>query len=325
MSRISDAILSRFDEATYLEGYPDVAAAVVAGACVSGLAHFHAYGFDEGRSPCPVSRRTRLLGGLEVAMLQGIEIGALANPAVAKNEGNVLYVDYADRDALVRRYATDPKVDVAKIVHVDAIWGEQRLSECLPAGLQADYVVASHVVEHVPDLLGWLGEIGEVLGARGQIRLAVPDRRYTFDILRQETQIHDVLDAYVRKARVPLPRAVLDFQIWCRTVKVRDAWSGQIDPETLKPVYQTGAAIAAARRVLETGVYLDTHCWVFTPRSFARIMEQAALAGLLGFECIGFHDTERFELEFFVALRATRDSELAASSWREMGRSAAGP
>jgi hypothetical protein len=318
-----ERIFSHFDEAAYLAGYPDVAAVVDAGGCASGLAHFEAYGFDEGRSPSPTSRRKRILGNIDTAIMQGVEIGALANPIIRKEDGRILYVDFLDTQALIRNYASDPHTDTTKIVQVDAIWGADRLRDCLPSGFKADYVVASHVAEHVPDLLGWINEISDILNDTGQIRLALPDRRYTFDILRQESQIHDVLDAHLRKTRVPLPRAILDFLISFRTVSAKEAWLGQIDREALEPMYKINTAFEAASRVFETGVYQDTHCWVFTPRSFAKLMEQAVEAGLLRLGCVAFHDTKPFELEFFVGLQAVEDHHLAIKSWQNMRDSAA--
>src|SRR4051794_15345012 len=61
------ALLARFDEPAYLAAYPDVAAAVAAGALASGRDHFTRFGLPEGRNPCPVDRRARLLEGLTPA------------------------------------------------------------------------------------------------------------------------------------------------------------------------------------------------------------------------------------------------------------------
>jgi 2-polyprenyl-3-methyl-5-hydroxy-6-metoxy-1,4-benzoquinol methylase len=45
-----------------------------------------------------------------------------------------------------------------KLVEVDAIWGQNTLTEALK-GQQVDYIVASHVIEHVPDLIHFLIQI----------------------------------------------------------------------------------------------------------------------------------------------------------------------
>ena len=310
--------MPRFDEAAYLRAYPDVAAVVAEGGLPSGRDHFARFGLAEGRNPCPVDRRARLLGPLNPARLRGAEIGALNRPVVRKEEGEILYIDHTDRDGLLQIFGhTD--MDLGSILEVDAVWGENRLLDCLPGRRPVDYVLASHVVEHVPDLLGWLREVRDALVPGGQLRLAVPDRRYTFDLLRRESTLADVLDANLRHARAPLPRAVLEFILMTREVSAQKAWLGQIDAEALRAQMPSIAhAMTLAREVLEAGRYVDSHCWIFTPGSFAALMEQLSAAGLLGLECVEFHDTELFDLEFFVALRPTDDDAQAAASWRDM-------
>nr|WP_321986107.1 methyltransferase domain-containing protein [uncultured Lichenicoccus sp.] len=320
-----EMILSFFDEKAYLAGYPDVPAVIASGGVESGRHHFVTFGFDEPRSPCPSSRRPRLLGSLDPAHLQGVEIGALHYPVVKKAEGSILYVDYADRQTLVDKYKDDPGVNGDEIVEVDAIWGDKSLHECLPAGFKADYVVASHVIEHVPDLIGWLLEIRAILALGGQLRLAVPDRRYTFDYIRHTSQLSDVLDAHVRGARQPLPRMVIDFLLGYRHVSKKDAWLGTVSPEAMRPTCSVEAASGMARNVLKDGRYTDCHCWVFTPQSFAELMEQVVRAGLLNFRCTDFSDTRPFEFEFFVGLSPTDDTEEAAETWQRMARSAFDP
>jgi SAM-dependent methyltransferase len=308
-------LLARFDEPAYLAAYPDVAAAVAAGALASGSDHFTRFGLAEGRNPCPVDRRARLLEGLTPARLRGVEIGPLNRPTVRKDEGEIVYVDHTDRAGLLEIFASTD-IDPVSILEVDAIWGDKRLIECLPGPV--DYVIASHVIEHVPDLLGWLCEVREVLTPTGQLRLAVPDRRYTFDILRGESALADVLDAYLRRARAPLPRAVIEFLLMTREVSAQKAWLDEIDLEALRAEMPSiDHALTLAGEVL-AGRYVDSHCWIFTPRSFAGLMEHLSRAGLLGLACASFHDTAPFDLEFFVALRPEHDAAKAAATWRKM-------
>jgi hypothetical protein len=76
-----------------------------------------------------------------------------------------------------------------------------------------------------------------------------------------------------------------------------------------------------ARDVLENGTYHDTHCWVFTPRSFSALCQGLASVGLLHFACETFHDTEHNQLEFFVKLRSCDDRQKIVKSWRQMKES----
>ena len=58
------------------------------------------------------------------------------------------------------------------IVETDAIWGDQALLGALKRPV--DFIVASHVVEHVPDLVTWLSELHSALTEGGQVRLCSP-------------------------------------------------------------------------------------------------------------------------------------------------------
>src|SRR5258708_4979694 len=162
--------------------------------------------------------RDRIRDGMDFASKTTLEIGPLYRPFVLKSEGDVMYVDHADTETLRKKYADDPLFDVASIVDVDAVWGEQTLSECLGAGRKVDYIIASHVIEHVPDLITWLRELRSVLGEGGQIRLVIPDKRFTFDYTRRLTVFSDVVDAYLRKARRPLTLYIIDHILNVRRV-----------------------------------------------------------------------------------------------------------
>ena len=85
------------------------------------------------------------------------------------------------------------------------------------------------------------------------------------------------------------------------------AWQGNLDPFALKRKHTLDEAMAIARDVLATRRYHDVHCWVFTPRSFAELFEQASGLGLINFACEAFFDTELYQIEFFVQLRECGD------------------
>jgi SAM-dependent methyltransferase len=264
-----------------------------------------------------VNRRDKILNGLEIPKLSGVEIGPLAWPLVLKSEGEVTYVDFTDAESLRDKHRERGLVPLQQIVDVDAIWGASTLQQAIGAGKKVDYVIASHVIEHVPDLPSWLGELSEVLNETGEIRLAVPDKRFTFDYLRRETDLVDILASYSIRARVPLPQHVFDFALNYREVDRVAAWNGPLDPETLPRRY----SLEDANRMVEEckrGEYVDIHCWVFTPRSFAELFVELAQADLIHVECTQFFDTARDEYEFFIGLRPCQDRERVIQSWERV-------
>src|SRR5262249_41213967 len=128
----------------------------------------------------------------------------------------------------------------------------------------------------------------------GTVRLIVPDRRFTFDYLREETRFADVLTSNLVHARVPQPHSVLDFLLNVSKVDCAAAWDGKIEVDKLQKVHRFDAAMTIARDVLSNGTYHDVHCWVFTPRSFAGLFVQMAEAGLIDFACEQFIDTAHY-------------------------------
>lgn len=271
-------------------------------------------------------RRARLLDGLDLAHSIGAEIGALDKPLVTRSDGTVIYIDHSDAATLRQRYATHANVDVSRI-EVDVVWGTKTLRQAARHSLGErfpnsglDYVVASHVIEHVPDFIGWLHEVREVLKPGGALRLAVPDRRYSLDIRRRETVLVDVLAAWVQQDRRPNVHCLLDFCLHEATVDAEDAWADRLDADALKrgPTHTLHTALLVARDALYNGSYHDVHCWVFTPRTFALLCAELAGHGLVGYACERFHDTERNANELIVALRASDERAANVASWQAM-------
>ncbi|SDQ32710.1 Methyltransferase domain-containing protein [Paraburkholderia fungorum] len=267
-------------------------------------------------------RRYRLLRGLNIQNSVGVEIGALCWPLVRRSDGgSIIYVDHADTPHLQQKYKDDPNVAVNEIVDVDAIWGQNSLHEAIN-GRYVDYVVASHVVEHVPDLVTWLRELAAVLKPTGEVRLVVPDRRFTFDYFRRESGLPEVLASYIERARVPHPYSILDFCLNAVDVNALDAWQRRIGTTPCRLHHTWEGALHLARDSFENGTYHDVHCWVFTPRTFARLIKDLCGMNLLDYACEGFRDTARNEIEFSVVLRRSRDREYIAESWRRMEEAA---
>ncbi len=269
-------------------------------------------------------RRQKIVHDLDIAGGEGLEIGALMWPVVTKDQGRVTYVDWTDTATLREKYAGSGVVDPALIVEVDAIWGEKTLAQAVGEGRRFDYVIASHVIEHVPDLVAWLNEIIEVLKPGGQIRLVVPDKRFTFDFFRRETELSDILNAHMLKARRPLPGLILDYCLNFVVVDMVQIWQRTVDVTAMRraPDWIAKAHDWAAR-ALDGQEYIDIHCWVFTPVTFGRLMEQMVAEGLVACRCTSFADTAENTNEFFVGMAHEPDAQAAAASWRRMQEEAA--
>jgi predicted SAM-dependent methyltransferase len=261
-----------------------------------------------------MDRKEKLLAGIDVAQLSGAEIGALCRPFVTEADGRVIYVDHASTDDLRKKYINDPGVEINDLVEVAAVWGEKTLSEAV--GTTVDYVVASHVIEHVPDLVTWLEEITSILVPSGELRLIVPDKRFTFDYLRAESRPCDVLYSRLIRARRPHAQIVLDYVLNVVKLDGAQAWRGRVNDEKLERHHTIEQAMGVAQSAAD-GTYHDVHCWVFTPASFCLLFVHLIELGVVCFECTNFHDTAPDTNEFFVGMRPTRDAAGALASWKK--------
>ncbi len=264
-------------------------------------------------------RKSVLLDGLDVRTQRGVEFGPLDCPIVAKSDGHILYIDYTTAEELRARHGHRPGKDPAAIVEVDRVWDET-LPRVLRDDLPLDYAVASHVIEHVPDLVGWLGEVAQVLRPGGRLCLAVPDKRYTFDRRREPSDLASAMSAHLQGLRKPSPRQVFDHHYKVVQLPLREAWQGRIDPAGLSRIHDFGYALSQAQKARD-GAYVDCHCWVFTPFSFLELMAELAGHGLAPYRLAAFHETRPNTFEFYACLECepaipadqSRREEAAAS------------
>ncbi|HTK34306.1 MAG TPA: class I SAM-dependent methyltransferase [Caulobacteraceae bacterium] len=258
-----------------------------------------------------MERLVRLLGDRDPAALKGLEIGPCHAPLVAKGAGDVLYVDYATTEE-IRAAWTKTMVAACDMHEVDVAWGDRRLADVVPGPV--DYVVASHVIEHAPDLAGWLAEIREVLKPGGVLGLAVPDRRFTFDLLRPTSTLGEVVEAHLLGYRRPSIRQVFDSYALTRPNAAAEAWAAD-RTRTLKPVpAKLHTTFATVQAMMADGRYVDSHCWVFTPASFLDTLEGMLALGWFGYAVEAFFPTEAGGMEFQVRLAPETDADVALAS-----------
>jgi predicted SAM-dependent methyltransferase len=99
-----------------------------------------------------------------------------------------------------------PMPDIVADLNVD------RLS--MLADESEDFVIASHVLEHLVDPLAQLAEIHRVLRPGGVALILLPDRRLTFDRARQPTTLDDLVADHASGAVVPDDAHLEEFLIY---------------------------------------------------------------------------------------------------------------
>jgi predicted SAM-dependent methyltransferase len=122
----------------------------------------------------------------------GIEIGALHNPMWVPPNSHVTYVDRLDEADLRRHY---PELNDFPLVKVEVIDNGEELTT-FRADSQ-DFIIANHFLEHAQNPISTIRRHLEVLRPGGLLFMAVPDKRFTFDKARPETDFAHVLRDYV--------------------------------------------------------------------------------------------------------------------------------
>ena len=192
--------------------------------------------------------------------------------------------------------------DIDAIVPIDYVSPTGSIRDIVPAIGPFDYAIASHVIEHVPDLIEWLGDIRAILRDRGVLSLAIPDHRRCFDALRSPTVTAEVIQAHVSRATVPSPRQVFDHYSCAVAWRGAIAWEQDVAFGELTSIHTEVEALERATAVATTGEYVDVHCWVFTPSSFAHLFAALQRMQLVPFSLE--HCSDTVGGEFFATLRA---------------------
>lgn len=241
---------------------------------------------------------------VDLTVGHGLEVGPLDRPIAVRPDSDVSYLDVSERSKLQAHYGPDETVDVDKIPELD-FWLEHddgflSLEEACSGGAPFDWVLASHVIEHIPDLVGWLRQLWDVTGDGAEVALSVPDRRYCFDVHRPATTVGQALEAYDRGDQTPSPRAVFDGHRTAVDMPAEDAWAGEI-PDAAHRSHDWEYVLQVLERS-RRGEYVDSHVWLWTPREFVSFIDDLCHLGLVDFVVDRLLATARNDLEFHVVL-----------------------
>lgn len=243
--------------------------------------------------------RSELLLSLFESGGTGLEIGPSFNPLLPKSKGyNVEILDHLDSDGLREKYK-DAAVDLSLIEEVDYVSDGGSIAEIIGKPASYDYCVALHVIEHTVDMLGFLLDCEKLLKDDGVLVLAIPDKRFSFDVLRPTSSTGDVLQAHYDQLKShPAGKIFDEFAYNC----LRDglpAWprdhAGKLDffrkAEDIPSVFEW---------IKKEGKFIDIHAWQFTPSSFRLIVNDLASMGFMGLKEREFRDTGA--AEFYMTL-----------------------
>lgn len=252
-----------------------------------------------------MNRKEKITRNIDYKKSVGLEIGALSSPVLSKDEASIYYADHMSTEDLKKKYKSEPVI-LDDIVEVDYAIAGLTLRESITDN-KFDYVIASHVIEHVPDMIRWLDDIATILKKDGVLSLVIPDKRFTFDITRKDSTIANVIGAYIDKHKRTDSATMYDYLTEYRNkIIASEINANELKDFSFKPRRYSDDDAWDLTMTNSTGKeYVDSHCYVFTPHSFFEIIKKLTSLNLIKFEVLDFIDTSPGELEFYVTLKKT--------------------
>ena len=232
---------------------------------------------------------------------RGLEVAPYFDPFLLKGgDLEVYYTDYISTEEIRAKAANNPGGKSAEVPAIDFVWIPGKpLAACAPVGLTFDYAAASHVMEHVPNPIGWLNEILTLLNPGGRLALFLPDRRRNIDIFRNLTSFGELVGLWITQPAVPTPHQILDFMTMSLdATKLSGDWSN-LSVATAPTFYSDTDSLSFATSAGMNGTYVDIHATVWEPEHCVKVLERVVQAGLLN---VAISPPEETELEFAVVL-----------------------
>jgi glycosyltransferase involved in cell wall biosynthesis len=270
-------------------------------------------------APAVMSRAETLLAPIDRSA-RIIEIGPSYNPIAPKADGwNTSTLDHTTRASLVEKYRGHPGVDVDRIEEVDFVWTNGSVANAVPSDLHGtfDAFIASHVIEHTTDLVGFLDAAATLLAPSGVVILAIPDKRYCFDYFRPLTTTGEVLHAHTTSRTRHTRRIVFDQMAYVVKNGGSGSW-GQTPMQEIQfyhSLEEAGDAFSTTREDPDSP-YVDMHAWQFTPASFELLLLELARLGETDWQVERI--TPPTGCEFYVWLRRGGKAAAAALTVAEV-------
>ena len=238
--------------------------------------------------------------GLRVPKL-AMEIGAFDNPTVRPSDGfEVRYIDHFSADELRVLHAKNERRRLDRLVNVDYVIKEKSLSAVVRE--KADLLVANHVVEHLCNPIAWLRDAAAFCNADAVIFMAVPDQRYTFDVLKQPTDVTDIVRWYESGKAMPDAHDVARMRFSHVRADSEALWRGESPPRPVGWDRSYRQHLERARAETEKG-YVDVHCTFYSAPSFIAIYEELYRSGYIPWRVELVQGARPGTKEFYVLFR----------------------
>ena len=224
---------------------------------------------------------------------KGIEIGGAHLPIPV--DTRCCQIQYVDRMNAADIAALFPELEGYSIVETDVLCDVQHKGLGIFGDETLDFVIASHLIEHLPNPLGFLKECQRVLRIGGVLYLVVPDKNFTFDRAREVTPLAHLVEDFKQGAREVDECHLEDWLLHVRGTGVPD------DPAERQRVYQW-----------ELSRTIHTHVWTW--EGVVEFVRYFMISEGVSYELCELYLPKRGQDEVILVLRKTSRSAVDAVS-----------
>lgn len=252
-----------------------------------------------------------------------LEFGPLIRPAVTrKTHPHVYYADIRSTEDIKKLYtsndyleSTGLTVDTNQVVNIDYVVNDS-YKNTFKNVEKFDVVVLSHVIEHMPDIIGFFQDIKHVLKRSGQLIIIYPDARYCFDHFRNGTSFIDAYDVYRNKDTSS--KRVFDFVYDVVHENRANYFWKDPSQNSIMPTNSFEAAEKAAEKAKRGELPDDTHFWPFSNYQLIKFLYDMDRAGLLEFDIVEFYPTPENHQECMLVLEMKKRPGIKHDIYRKI-------
>ena len=146
--------------------------------------------------------------GYQLLSGHGLEIGALHEKASLPSRCSVEYCDAISKEQAMKLF---PEIKHHQLVDVKYICNLDEQGLAIFKDNTYDFVILSHVIEHVANPVNVVKELFRVVKPGGIVLIAAPDKNYTFDRKREITSFQHLLNEYKQGVQEVTDEHYIDF------------------------------------------------------------------------------------------------------------------
>lgn len=243
-----------------------------------------------------------------------LEIGPLCSPLL--NDVNSYFTcDIKNTEEVKSRYHNDPTRDIKKVISIDFVMEDsyEKTFENFPL---FDYVINSHVFEHIPNPIFFLQDISKILSEKGKLIMIMPDKRYCYDYYRECSSFAEMYNVWEKlnkydidgeEKEVLYPQILDSFSQQCMLNNPKKFWKSK---EYLNiKIGDVKGALKNYNSFKSNEINFDRHFWCFSDFSFLKIIYNLTKYQLLPFKIKEFFPTRENTFAFGIILE--KDEKIA--------------